>query len=162
MDVAAAIGKCSSKGVIVDTNLLLLYVIGRFDQQRISRFKRTRQFRVADFDLLARILTHFQRCVTTPSVMAEVSNLVSQLGDPARGECFACLSAEIALMDERYEPSATVAQEPAFTRIGLIDAAILRAARGGLFVLSDDFQLINRLTQAGVAAANFNHLRSFV
>ena len=41
-----------TKGVLVDTNLLLLYVVGVYDPSRIERWNRTRAFPEDDFELL--------------------------------------------------------------------------------------------------------------
>jgi hypothetical protein len=52
LDARALIGKHRSKGVLVDTNLLVLLLVGLVNKRRIRRFKRTRDFTPADFDLL--------------------------------------------------------------------------------------------------------------
>ena len=36
--------KYQSKGILVDTNILLLWLVGRVNQKRISRFNRTKKF----------------------------------------------------------------------------------------------------------------------
>ena len=38
------IEKYASRGVLVDTNILLLFVVGAFDRELIPRFKRTSHF----------------------------------------------------------------------------------------------------------------------
>ena len=47
-------------GLIVDTNLLVLYVVGSVNPERIETFKRTRHAR-SDYDLLVRVLDKFDR-----------------------------------------------------------------------------------------------------
>src|SRR6266436_795865 len=49
------------KGLLVDTNLLLLYFIGAYDPERISRFERTMAFTIDEFLLLAMFLGLFQK-----------------------------------------------------------------------------------------------------
>ncbi len=46
-------------GIMVDTNILLLFFIGAFDQNLITRFKRTRQFSVEDYATLISIFGLF-------------------------------------------------------------------------------------------------------
>ena len=43
LDVRELIRKHRGGGLIVDTNLLLLYLVGKTNPSRISKFKRTRQ-----------------------------------------------------------------------------------------------------------------------
>jgi len=49
--------KYYKKGIIIDTNILLLYLVGRVNRDRIARFKRTATFLPEDYDLLLE-LTH--------------------------------------------------------------------------------------------------------
>ena len=68
-----------TEGVIVDTNLLLLYVVGAQNPERIGRFTRTDTFTKDDFDLIDRLFGYVETAVTTPSILTEVSNLLGQL-----------------------------------------------------------------------------------
>lgn len=149
-----------SKGVLVDANLLVLYVVGMFDPKEIARHKRTRTFTPEDFKLLARVLDYFDCVVTTPHVLAEVSNLAGQIGDHARFGVFTALSEVIPGFSEEHVPSAELVKDPSFTRFGLTDSSIMHHAKGKFLVLSDDFRLTQYLQYHGVEAINFNHLRT--
>ena len=48
--------KYQSKGILVDTNILLLWFVGRVNQKRISRFNRTQKFLPEHYQLLDRLL----------------------------------------------------------------------------------------------------------
>lgn len=56
----------SLKGLLIDTNLLLLYIIGSFNIELIGRFKRTAQFTTDDFDIVSDFLSLFVKKITTP------------------------------------------------------------------------------------------------
>ena len=73
------IGLYKAKGLLIDTNLLLLYFIGTYDPDRIPRFKRTMSFTVDEFLLLDAIFTNFDKVITTPNILTEISNLSGQL-----------------------------------------------------------------------------------
>lgn len=62
--------------LLIDTNVLMLLLIGRWDRASIPTFRRTATFTVTDFDLLEGALPRYARVVTTPAVLAEVSNLL--------------------------------------------------------------------------------------
>jgi len=74
-DVLQLIHKHRGRGLLVETNLLLLYLIGRTNQNQISKFKRTQVFTIEDFDLLGRFMGKFKTLITTPHVLTELSNL---------------------------------------------------------------------------------------
>ena len=74
------------KGVLLDTNILLLYFVGAFNPEEIPRFKRTKMFTVEDHDTLVGILGYFEKIVTTPNILTEVSNLSGQLAEHLKGK----------------------------------------------------------------------------
>lgn len=161
MDAARLIKKYRGKGVLVDTNLLLLYVVGQYDTSRITQFKRTSQFSVDDYHLLCRVIGGFATRAATPNVLTEVSNLAAQLGEPARHNCLRQFSTQIPMLDERYIESRDAATHDRFAEIGLTDAALWLAASTGLLVVTDDFRLYGLLTSQGIDAINFNHIRTY-
>jgi len=146
-------------GILVDTNILLLYFLGGYDPTRITRFKRTAQFVPEDYTLLRSILRRFVRVVTTPNILTEVSNFSGQLGEPTRSSYFKKFAEEVCLVEEHYIRSQEVARTDEFITFGLTDGAILRLARGTYLVLTDDLRLYEHLTRLNLDAVNFNHVR---
>lgn len=149
----------SSRGVLVDTNILLLYFVGSYDPKFVPRFKRTQGFSPGDYALLCRVLSYFNCIVTTPNILTEVSNLSNQIGEPARTELFAELARGICTLDERYVPSKDASGIEQFPKLGLTDSAIMHLAAENYLVLTDDFPLSGYLEHAGVDVLNFNHIR---
>ncbi len=47
------------KGILIDTNILLLWFVGSVNRSRIFQFNRTEQFLPEDYDLLLQILSYF-------------------------------------------------------------------------------------------------------
>lgn len=148
-------------GVLVDTNMLLLYFVGAYDPQQIIRFRRTRdRFVQEDFDTLKLVLGQFEIVVTTPHVLTEVSNLLGQLSGQLREGCFGLLARSIARMREQNTSGVSLSESPAFIKFGITDAAILDAALGKHLVLTDDFRLAGYLGSRGVDVLNFNNIRT--
>ena len=147
-------------GILVDTNLLLLFVIGRFDRDRIVTFKNTQRYAPEDYDTVAVLIGEFDRLVTTPNILTEVSNLLGQLGEPIRSEALGFLCSDVlSLVDERYIQTFEAAKVETFHRFGLADTTTLVLARKAIPVLTDDFPLYENLTANGIDAINFNHVR---
>lgn len=94
-----------AKGVLVDTNILLLLFVGLFDPAQIPKFKRTAQFAPEDYGLLHEFLDCFVRIVTTPNILTEACNLAGQLPDWAKDRCAPLLTGRICAMDEKYVES---------------------------------------------------------
>jgi len=153
------IAKYSQKGILVDTNILLLYIVGKTNKRRVPIFKRTDRFAPEDFDTLSKILTKFQKVITTPSILTEVSNLANQLNEPERAQCFTFFASEIQNIEENYCDSKLASQEPKFLTFGLTDCGIAQISQDKYLVLTDDFPLSNYLTNKGIDTLNFNHIR---
>jgi predicted nucleic acid-binding protein len=147
-------------GLLVDTNLLVLFVIGGVNRNRIETFKRTRQYTKSDYDLLVRVLSGVERLYTVAHVMAEVSNL-TDLSGPEKQRARLILKKTIALMEEPSMPSQQAAGDQLYEPLGLTDAAIGAVARAhNCAVLTDDLDLYLRLSRDNVVAVNFTHLRA--
>lgn len=147
-------------GLLVDTNLLVLFAVGSVNRRRIETFKRTSRYTVSDYDLLLRVLDRFERLYTVAHVLAEVSNL-TDLPGPERLRARRVLERTIDLLTEAEISSAAAAEDRLFEDLGLVDAAIGAVARAHrCAVLTDDLDLYLRLTRDGVSTVNFTHLRA--
>lgn len=153
--------KYRQKGILIDTNILLLYFVGAVNRTRISKFNRTEKFTPEDYDLLLEVISFFSKRVTTPNILTEVNSLINQLGEPERSQCLVLFSRSIALLDENYIPTKIVSQRSEFMRFGLTDCGILELAYNQYLVLTDDLKLAVHLQSQGVDVVNFNHLRSY-
>ncbi|MDB9493257.1 PIN domain-containing protein [Spirulina major CS-329] len=148
------------KGILVDSNILLLWVVGRLNPNRIETFKRTRDFTVEDFELLNQLLAKFTKVITTPHILTEVYNLANQLNSRDREGFLFCLSQLISsTFNEQQVPAKQLIQNPKFTTFGVTDCGIMKVAAGRFLVLTDDFKLASYLTAIGIDMLNFNHLR---
>lgn len=155
------IERCRSSGILLDTNLLLLYFMGLFDSAQITRFKRTQMFVVEDFDTLIAIRCKFNRLLTTPNILTEVSNLAGQLPDHWKFDYFRLFAKEIQVFDEKYFQSAEIANQPGFVKYGLTDIAISLIAQEGCLVLTVDAPLYQYLQSRKIKTLNFNHIRQY-
>ncbi len=136
-----------------------MLAIGSVDLGQMVKFKRTMKYTVEDYYLLNEYAQGFSGVLVTPSLLAEVSNLVGQLHDPLLGVVRQWLAALVPTWTETYTPSKTVTSDPFFRRFGLTDSAIRIAAGGAATVITDDLALYLALNERGVLAENFNHVR---
>ncbi|MBU1753132.1 hypothetical protein KKG56_04655, partial [bacterium] len=67
--------KHKNRGIVVDANLLLVYFLGSFNPQLILQYKRTKIYTLEDFYVLCQFIKYFDRLITTPNILTEVSNL---------------------------------------------------------------------------------------
>ena len=145
--------------VLLDANLLLLVIVGEFDPSLIGR-KRLDIYTRSDWDRLLDIMRPFRRRLTTPHLLAEVSNLADQCVPKHRHREFREFFHEfIAGFDERWTDAIELCGTAEFITAGLADAAVAHLADGQTTVLSVDAELCGLLWGKGVNAENFNRLR---
>lgn len=153
------IARYKQKGILIDTNLLLLYFIGRFNPSQITKFKRTAKFTTDDFRILLFVFKEFHKVVTTPNILTEVSNLSSQLPDNIKQAFYSEFANQISSFDEKYTPSISICSQDHFIKFGLTDSGIIESAANEHLILTDDFKLANFLENKKAAVINFNHIR---
>lgn len=153
------IGRYRQKGVLVDTNLLVLLVIGLYDPDRISSFKRTATYSQSEFETLTSFLDAFDTRLTTPHVLTETSNLIGQLPNDETPKVRSVLRRLVRQLAEKTAPTKDIVSHPSFLSFGLTDSAIRRIAPGKHLVITDDLPLYHFLSSNGADTVNFNHLR---
>lgn len=154
------LAKYRSKGVLVDTNLMLLMVVGSYAPERITTFKRTQQYRPEDYLLLLRILKYFERRITTPNILTEVDNLARQLPEHEHQAMSSVLSDLVRTLFEVHRPAADATQVALYSTVGLTDCITIYLS-SEVLVITDDFQLSNRISSLGRDSLNINHIRAF-
>jgi hypothetical protein len=159
LDAEALITKHRGKGVFVDTNLLVLLLVGLVNRERIRNFKRTQDFTIEDFRMLDSLMKWFGGpLVTTPHVLSQVSDLTDLSGNEgsAMRQLF---KSKVEVFEEKYDPASDLVQHPLFEGFGLGDASVAAACKRGVVVLTADVQLQLALERSGLDAINFNHIR---
>lgn len=145
--------------IALDSNLLVLWIVGSVRPQYIAQHKRLKSYAYEDFAILEHHLNG-ATLVTTPNAMTEAANLIVYgVKDPLKSVFLAALRRFADIAGERYLPSRDVAATPVYQRLGLTDAAWLASASGKMELLTDDLALYLAACHAGVAVQNFNHLR---
>jgi hypothetical protein len=153
----AVFNQYRGKRVLLDANLLLLFLIGSYERSRITRFKRTAVFSENDFDILTSLMTAFRAVVTTPHVLTEVSNLANSLPEHLKPSWSEHFAAHTAAFLELFTPAVEIMNQPSFSLFGLTDAAVHTIAVDTL-ILTEDFPLSGFLRSQDIPVLNFREL----
>ena len=143
--------------VVLDANLLVLWVVGLASTSYISRHKRLQAYSVNDFSLLTNFLSRASRIVVTPNTITETSNLAGQIAEPARTSIFASLRALLQNTDEIYVESQRAADHAAFPRLGITDSVLLSTMTENHTLVTVDLDLYIQASRRGMKVVNFNH-----
>ena len=154
------IDRYKPKGILIDANLALLYLVGSYDPRLIGdgKYNKLSKYNIDDYDLLLRLKKVFKKAVTTPHVLTEVSNLTNDLPEKTKSACLKKFYETFVEIDELIIPSMEAAQRPEFHFLGLTDSALALVSKKFLIV-TDDARLVQKMSEYGLEALNFSHLR---
>ena len=128
--------------VALDTNLLLLLIIGQASQTLVGRHKRLSAYELHDYNLLVETLAGLG------------------VAEPPRTRIYEILRFFVEHSNERFSESARVVTEPEYARLGIADAAWLGLLDEKMTLLTDDEALYRAATHRGFEVVNLNHLRT--
>ena len=147
---------------IVDSNLLVLYVIGNVDRNLIGRHRRVKHFGVQDFDRLSVLLEQAEAVFVTPNTLTEASNLLNLGRDRERERVFKGLRELIEGSIEVVVPSVDGARRSEFDRLGLTDSVLLESISAERPLLTADVELVRAAWSVKpFSAINFNVREAF-
>jgi hypothetical protein len=149
-----------AKGILIDANLALLYLVGGYDLRLVGdgKYKKLSKYNEEDYRILLRLKNVFKKAVTTPHVLTEVSNLTNDLPEKTKSACLKKFYETFVKIDELAIPSMDVAQRADFHFLGLTDSALALVSKQFLIV-TDDARLVQKMSEFGLEALNFSHLR---
>lgn len=149
-------------GVMLDTNLLLLYLFSSFSPGMVG-VDRLAAYDSDSADLLLQYLARFDRILTTAHVLAETSNLARQMVKGKRWETLCEVAFPLFCLPEQSVLKPISVQTETldsvnFSKLGLTDAALAQSAATHL-LLTADLDLYLTAVIAGKDAINFTHMR---
>lgn len=146
------------KPLLVDTNLLVLLVVGETNKTYIAGHKRTKAYEIEDFLWLRNLAKASGGLVFCPHVIAETSNLArDHWAADAIGETMRAL---LGAYPEVYLSSRAAAADQSFTRLGATDAVLLRLAQTDGQLITDDLGLALAAGKVGADVINYNYIRA--
>lgn len=150
----------SQHSVALDSNMLVLFIVGLYNRNAISEHRRLGSYSSDDYDKLIMLVESFDRLATTPQSLAEVSNLLEfdkKTSPHTLGLLKALLQGAPGFdnLCEDSLPSKDVVQEESFMWLGLADASFVELAKGGTPVITADAKLFARLVSVNPHCVNF-------
>ena len=148
-------------GYFIDSNLLVLLIVGSVGRDLIAKHKRLSHYDKESYDTLCKnFIYKVTRLFVTPNILTETSNLLgydSQKQNFLRQLQFVIKSKstqEISLASE------DVACRNEFERFGLTDTVLLSVIKPETPLITDDFDLyLEAWKMCPNAAINFTHYR---
>ena len=159
-DIDEFLARYASRGVVVDTNLMVLLFVGLADERLVVRHRRTQAYSVNDFRVLVEFIRRFRQMIVTPQLLAEVTNLCETGFEPRARRVLGAMCGQLSRCQEHHTPMQLMLQSELLPKIGFADASMVFAARGQYLVLTDNVRDTRHLQDAECDVLNFTRLRS--
>lgn len=163
-NIAELVARYRGRGALVDTNLLLVLLLGHVDPRLIGNTARTDGYSASDYELLRDVLEPFARIVILPQILTEAGNLLKR--NCRYPSALLDLQLELArfVQDakarERTVSAKRATLHPAYHTLGYADAAILAAANGRYLLLTADGPLQGMAWSSGIDVLPFDWLKN--
>lgn len=139
----------TGKEIIIDTNLLILLLIGTIDVNYIEKFNRTKNlFTKNDYYFLSEIINiYYTKIITTPHILTEVNYFADEIKETYKSKANSYFTSWLSsgLIEERYIESEILCGEVCFKYLGLADTSIVKISKKDLGIISMDGLLCSEL-----------------
>lgn len=138
------------EGIILDTVVLLLFFIGKYDINYIKDFGPTHLYSKDDYDLLNKIILPFKKIVITPQVIAEISNHSLKYLFDAKLQQYLCVVVDFLRNKDKMEEQHVMFEnwvDKSISRLcsfGFVDMGMYEISKQkGIPILTDEEYLYN-------------------
>lgn len=149
-------------GLIVDTNVMLLFIVGNYDKDYIKHFpfRRTARYSERDFEILLNVFNRFKKIVITPHTLTELSNLSEKVHCYKIEEYFNVFISVLLQFNELNVDKNIILKSPNLYKFGVADFAIWSIARDKKYlVFTDDSKLSGFLSNKKIDTISINEIR---
>ncbi len=147
--------------LILDTPVLLLYMVGIYDSDYISSFKRTHQYSKEDFVQVSNIVDSAKELYLTPQILAELSNMSFEIPGGRLKKYLLNLIKNLSGCKEGYVKMQKLLTKPnLIIKVGFTDLSIIELSKKEkCTILTDDFRFNGIAVASGCKSYNFTQIR---
>lgn len=146
--------------IFVDTNALIVLVVGLIDTSLISSHRRTSIYEKVDFDNLVILIGDLDRIVTTPNILTEVDNLLNNFQKGHRWSYFQVMKELISRSTEKFIQSKLCLESSVFIELGLTDSGVLEICKECDFLVTGDSKLADYAAAFGIKVVDLVKIRN--
>ena len=146
--------------IFVDTNALILILVGLMDKSLVSTHKRTSIYASIDFENLVFLIGDLEKVVTTPNVLTEVDNLLNNFQKGHRWAYYQVLRELISKSIEKFLESKKIIGVNPFFELGLTDTGILEISKNCDFLITGDSKLADYANALGIKVVDLVKIRN--
>lgn len=136
--------------ILIDTNALIILIIGQIDTRLINSHKRTSIYEEQDYYDLVDVIGSTDQLIVLPNVWTEVDNLLNNFGGNQKYQYIMKITETIKSSSERFINSLVGVQSDSFFDLGLTDSLLLDFAKQCEFLVTSDSSLSDYAIASGI------------
>ena len=136
--------------ILIDTNSLILLLVGIIDPNLIKQNKRTSIYEEQDFNDLLIFIGDINNLVVLPNVWTEVDNLLNNIHRNYKYQYIEKITLIIKSTTEKFLESSTATENQVFFDLGLTDTLLLEYAKECQFLITLDSALSDYAIANGI------------
>ena len=136
--------------ILIDTNALIILILGMIDPKLISKHKRTSIYEETDFWELISLIPDFKSLIVLPNVWTEVDNILNHFNGGHKQLYIEKITETIKRSSETYVESTIGSEHFSFYDLGLTDALILTCAKECSLLITSDTKLSDYANALGI------------
>lgn len=147
---------------VIDTNLLLLYIVGSHNPILISEriIKRTAMFIIGEFFVIEYIINSMKSIVVSTSIWTEICNFAEQRPKNNKTkDYYQILVKKINAFKEEYFSCLDICNKNYLKEFDFTDSTIIELAKKGYLVVTADLDLANFLFKNSLKVINWNKIK---
>lgn len=127
--------------ILIDSNALILLILGLINQDLIAKHKTTSIYTKKDFEDLLIVIKDLNNLVVLPNIWTEVDNLLNRLSGNYKWPYIEKLKALVSQASEQYLESELGINSDYFISVGLTDSLILELGKKCDLLITADSSL---------------------
>ncbi len=135
---------------LIDTNALIILLLGVIDPNLFRRHKRTSIYEEQDFNDLLVMIGDVKNLVVLPNVWTEVDNLLNNFGGRYKDKYVEEITRTIKSTTEKFLESHKATESPGFFDLGLTDSLLLEYSKECELLITSDSSLSDYAVAYGV------------
>ena len=136
--------------ILIDTNALIILILGQIDSRLIDTHRRTSIYEEQDYYDLLSVIVKIENLIVLPNVWTEVDNLLNGFNGEQKYLYITKITETIKSTSEKYLNSLSGIEHDCFFDLGLTDSLLLNLAKECELLITTDSSLSDYAIANGI------------
>ncbi len=127
--------------ILIDTNALIILIMGRINPKLINTHRRTSIYDEEDYYNLIEFVKDISKIITLPNILTEVDNLLNSDLGKYHYQYIKVFLEFLKQSNEKYFETKKIIESQHFLNLGLTDSAIIEVAKDCDYLITADSKL---------------------